>query len=114
MAKDKKQKLVPVTIKWRDDKQGGHNQVILENIDNKHVSVGLTTKASKGKGSTNYKLENDPLGKGKTSYMRRQGTVAPQTEYKDPRKGNMTPKDHARATEYGERAKQKYINKKKK
>ena len=75
--------LIPVTIKKHGDKNGGHNHVILETFENKHVSVGLTTNATKGKNSTNknYKCERSPLGDGKQSYMRRQGTVAPTKEY---------------------------------
>lgn len=44
--------------------------------------------------------------------MRRQGTVAPVKEYERPCKGNMTSKDYAKAKEYGDKAKQKYIDKK--
>ena len=108
----KKDKDIPVTIKNHKDKNGGHPHVIVDNIDNKHVSVGLSTKPKKGKNSPNYALEKSPLNDGKTSYMRRQGTVAPQGEYEKPRKGSMTPKDYNRAKEYGDKAKKKYIEKK--
>ena len=47
--------------------------------------------------------------------MRRQGTVAPIKEYeKKERKGKMSPKDYAKAREYGDRAKQKYLSNRKK
>lgn len=105
--------LVTVTIKFKNDKNGGHNHVIVDNIDENHVSVGLSTKPKKGKNSTNYKLERSPFPDGKTSYLRRQGTVAPKQLYTSPQKGKMTKKDHERAVQYGERAKQKYIEEKK-
>lgn len=104
---------IPVQIKTHQDKNGGHYHVVLETFDEKHVSVGLTTKPKKGKGAKNYRLEKSPLDDGKTSYMRRQGTVASKGEYKNPRKGSMTPKDYNRAKEYGDRAKQKHLQEKK-
>lgn len=105
---------ISVKIKTHKDNKGGHPHVILENMDKNHVSVGLSTRATKGKGSKNYRLEKSPLNDGKNSYMRRQGTVAPMGEYENPRKGAMTPKDYAQAKIYGERAKQKYLDKQKK
>ena len=104
---------VPVTIKTHKDKKGGHPHIIVDNVEDKHVSVGLSTKPTKGKGSKNYRLEKSPLNDGKTSYMRRQGTVAPKGEYQNQRKGTLTPKDYAQAKIYGDRAKQKYLNEKK-
>lgn len=104
--------IITVTIKFKPDKNGGHNHVIVDNIDENHVSVGLTTKPKKGKNATNYKLEQSPLSDGKTSYMRRQGVVAPKKTYGKERSGIMTKKDYARAGEYGEKAKQKYIEEK--
>ena len=77
------------------------------------IAVGLTTRLKKGKKSTNYKLAQSPFPDGKTSYIRRQGTVAPKKSYTSPRKGKMTKDDHERAKIYGARAKQKYIEEKK-
>lgn len=108
---------IPVRIKTHTDKNDGHPHVIVENIGDQHVSVGLSTQKKKGKGKksgTNYTLEKSPLDDGKTSYMRRQGTVAPKGEYKNPRDGTMTPKDYAQAKIYAERAKQKHKDKKNK
>lgn len=103
--------LVEVTIKFHGDKNGGHNHVIVEDIDDKHVSVGLTTKKKKGKNHPNIPLEQSPLGDGKQSYVRRQGTVAPKKEYKAPRKGSMTRNDYTKVKEIGDKAKKKYIEK---
>lgn len=100
---------IPVKIKKHKDKKGGHYHVIVDDIDKNHVSVGLTSKAKKGKNSPNYKLEKSPLDDGKTSYMRRQGTVAPYKEYEKPRNGTMTAKDYMQAKVYGERAKERYL-----
>ncbi len=112
----KKEKGVPVRIKTHTDKKGGHPHVILEDFkDGKkdmHVSVGLSTKKTKGKGSKNYALEKSPLNDGKTSYMRRQGTVDVKENYHKPRAGNMTPKDFERAKEYGAKAKKSFLRKK--
>lgn len=104
---------IKITIKTHHDKKGGHPHIIFDNVDDKHVSVGLSTKPTKGKGSKNYRLEKSPFNDGKQSYMRRQGTVAPKTEYSGKRHGSLTPKDYEHAKLYGERAKQKYLNKKK-
>lgn len=73
--------LIQVIIKTHNDTKGGHPHIIVDNVDNKHVSVGLSTKPKKGKNSPNYKLEKSPLNDGKQSFMRRQGTVAPKGEY---------------------------------
>ena len=105
--------LIPVDIKTHKDKNGGHYHVIVDNIDEKHVSVGLSTKKKKGKNHPNYPLEKSPLDDGKNSYMRRQGNVESVDSYYSPRKGTMTPKDYNQAKVYGERAKQKYLNGKK-
>lgn len=103
----KKTKLVAVKIKNHRDKKGDHPHVIVEDLADKHVSVGLSTKAKKGKNHPNYKLEVNPLGGNETSYMRRQGTVDKKTNYYGDRHGAMTPKDYAQAKNYAERAKQK-------
>lgn len=84
----------------------------MEDIEDKHVSVGLTSSPKKGKNNPNYKLEKSPLDDDKISYMHRQGTVAPKKEYKRPQKGSMTQKDYSQAKKYGEAAKSKYIEKK--
>lgn len=110
-GKEKQSGLVPVTIKTHNDNKGGHPHVIVDNIGDKHVSVGLSTQAKKGKNSPNYKLSKSPLDDGKQSYMRRQGTVAPVQSYHTPRKGTMLPKDYEQAEKYGEKAKRKYLEK---
>ena len=101
-------------LKRHRDKNGGHQHVILENIEDKHVSVGLSSKSKKGRNSTNYKCETDILGNGKASFLRRQGTVDSMTNYDSPRSAKMTEKDYAQAKVYGERAKRKYLDKRKK
>ena len=103
-----------VTIKKHSDKNGGNPHIIVEDIEDKHVSVGLSTQKRKGKkGGMNYAMEKSPLDDGKNSYMRRQGTVAPKKEYSEKRMGSMTPKDYNQAKIYAERAKQKYLAEKK-
>lgn len=109
----KKSNYVTVTIKNHKDKKGGHPHIILDNIDKHHVSVGLTTKPKKGKNSPNYKMEESPLKNGKQSYMRRQGTVAPQNEYYGNQQGKITKTDYGTAKKYGDKAKEKFILKQK-
>ena len=106
--------LRPVTIKDHKDKKGRHPHAIMDEIDNKNVSVGLTTDNKKGSNATNRKCEVDPLGTGQTSYMRRQATVARKQEYdnESERTGKMSINDYNQAEVYAERAKQKYLNKK--
>ena len=50
----------------------------------------------------------------KQSYMRRQAQVEPQKDYYNPRSGKMDMGDYNRAQVYGERAKEKYLQKKSK
>lgn len=114
MKKQKNKGFRIVVIKTHNDKNGGHPHVIMGNIDDKHVSVGLTTKSKKGKrGSPNYKMERSPFPDSKNSYMRRQGTVAPKKEYSGERQGVFSEKDYEQAKIYGKRAEEKYLNKKK-
>ena len=103
-----------VLLKRHRDSQGNHHLVILEDIDDKYVSVGTTTRPKKGNNSPNYKCENDIIGNGKSTYLRRQGTVDYRNNYTDPKRGRMTTKDYAQAKIYGERAKEKYLSNKKK
>ena len=117
MAKKKENKktgIIPVIIKKHSDKNGGHHHVIMGNIDNKHVSVGLTTKETKGKNSAhkNYRCEINPLGGKEISYLRKQGTVDNKSRYNKEKRGAMAPKDYAKAKEIADKAKNKYINKK--
>ena len=104
---------ISVVIKKHNDSNNGHPHVILEDFEDKHVSVGLTTRKYKGTNSSrkNYRLEKDPLDEVEESYMRRQGTVDYQKNYFEPRKGKLTKKDYERALLYGQKAKEKYIKK---
>lgn len=112
IAREKTQNvgLVPVLIKTHRDKNGGHYHLIMGNIDDKHVSVGLSTRQTKGKnGGKNYSMEKSPLDDGKRSYMRRQGLVAPIKEYYGSKKGTLTAKDYDVAKKYSARALEKYL-----
>ena len=104
---------ISVVIKKHNDSNNGHPHVILEDFEDKHVSVGLTTRKYKGTNSSrkNYRLEKDPFGKLENSYMRRQGIVDYKTNYQNPRKGKLTKKDYEQALLYGQKAKEKYIKK---
>ena len=79
---------VEVIISTHNDSNGGHPHVLMDEIDDNNVSVGLTTRPKKGKNHPNYPLEKDPTGKGKKSFMRRQATIDVKNNYKDPKSGN--------------------------
>ena len=112
--KIKKDNTIDVKIKKHYDKKGKHPHIIMGDIDSKHVSIGITHDKKKGKNSTNYGLEKDPLGSPNKSYMKRQGTVDNKRNYENKvNVGNMTEKDFAKAQEYAARAKEKYMNDKK-
>lgn len=102
---------VPVEIRTHNDARGGHPHIIVDAVDNKHVSVGLTHDKYKGKGHKNIALQVNPLGKQETSYMHRQGTVDSKRNYsKRPQKGVLTKPDSVKASLIGAKAKQKYLS----
>ena len=80
------------------------------------MSVGLTTQRYKGKSpraGKNYSLKNNPLNeKADPTYMRRQAVVDDKEKYYKPRTGKMDKEDYKKAKEYGEKAKQKYLDEK--
>ncbi len=108
--------LISVLIKKHNDKNGGHPHIIVDNVDNKHVSVGLTTQSHKGTGPNagkNYSLGNNPIDENaEHTYMRRQATVDNKSNYYNPITGKMTEKDYKKAKENGEKAKKKYLEEK--
>ncbi len=65
---------VPVQIKTHKDSKGGHPHIIVDSIDDCHVSVGVTHDNKKGKNATNYAMDKNILGGKKRSYMIGNGT----------------------------------------
>ena len=112
----KETSVISVPLKRHRDKNNGHYHIIVDSVEDQYVSVGTSSKATKGKHSKspNYRCEADILGSGQPTYLRRQGTVDKKTNYFGSRQGPMTVKDYERVRIYGERAKQKYLAKKKK
>lgn len=108
MSKKKKNK-IPVTVKRHIDRKGGHPHVIMGDIDKKHISVGLSTKAKKGKNSPNYKMKGNVFGEETQTYMRRQAIIAPKDEYKGERLGAMEEEDYKKANQYADAARKKYL-----
>ena len=109
---NKKNKDVEVPIKQHKDSKGKHPHIIMDNVDDKHISVGLTHSPKSGKNKPNFKLKKNPLGGPKTSYVRRQGTVDNKKQYsKSARKGKVDKEDFAKLETYSERAKKKYLSK---
>ena len=108
---DKEDSLKKVTVKHHRDQNGNHPHVILGDIDDKHISVGMSTSKMKGKNHPNYKLKVNVLDPNKPGYMRRQGTVDKRKNYTRELEGHMHEEDYAKAQEYGKRAKEKYLAK---
>ena len=116
IARKYQSKFVLVSLKRHRDKNKGHHHIIVDSVGDKYVSVGASSKATKGKNSKspNYRCETDILGNGKPTYLRRQGTVDIKSNYFGSRIGQMTITDYGRAKVYADRAKEKYLLKKKK
>lgn len=108
------EEVVTIIIKTHNDAKGGHPHIIIDDVDDKHVSVGLTSDAYKGKGHKNICLKINPLGGSDPSYMKRQGTVSEVARYGSPRNGSLAKSDHEKAKQIGDKAKQKYLKNKKK
>ena len=106
---EKKKNKIPVTVKRHIDRKGGHPHVIMGDIDKKHISVGLSTKAKKGKNSPNYKMKGNVFGEETQTYMRRQAIIAPKDEYKGERLGAMEEEDYKKAIQYADTARRKYL-----
>lgn len=86
-----------VIIKKHKDNNGGHYHIIGEELPKSYISVGLTTKSTKGKNSKykNYKLDYDPLATNKQSYLRRQGIIDKKIKYSNSSKqGYLSNKDY--------------------
>ena len=105
---------ISVIIKTHNDRNGGHPHIIVDDIDDKHVSVGITHDKKKGKNSPNYLMESNPLGGSDRSYMHRQGTVDSKKFYYGNRTGKVTKNDYEKLRKYADKAKSKYIAKKNK
>ncbi len=106
--------LVTVEIRIHNDANGGHPHIMVDAVDNKFVSVGMTHDQFKGKNHPNIALEHDPLGDSNQTYMHRQGTVDNRKNYSATSKtGEMTALDNKKAQEIGEKAKQKYLSQQK-
>ena len=101
-----KNDIVNVEMKKHKDKQGGHQHFILGTDGNKHISVGTQTKPSKGTGKLK-RLDIDPLGQGKTVYMRREATVDKVSNYRLPKRGVMTKENYDLAKAYAEKKQKK-------
>ncbi|MCM1289627.1 MAG: hypothetical protein NC132_03130 [Corallococcus sp.] len=110
-TKKKEVKTVSITIKSLPDSQGGHIHFILDNLEDNHVTVGITHDKYKGKNHPNIPLEVNPTGGTEQSYMKRQGTVAEKKRYTDEQKGKISKSDLSKAVHIGEKAKQKHLNK---
>lgn len=113
-APNTSQNLVTVEIRLHNDANGGHPHIMVDTVQDKNVSVGISHGNKKGKNHPNIKLEHNPLGGKEQSYMQRQGTVDRKKNYgKEKKIGQMTATDNAKAKRIGERAKQKHLAKQK-
>lgn len=114
-AKNDERKLVDVEIRKHNDAKGGHPHIVVDTVDGKNVSVGITHSKKKGKKHNNIPLEHNPLGEREQSYMLKQGTVDKKQNYSSTKTtGKLTEKDNEKAKQIGEKAKQKHLNNKRK
>lgn len=107
---DIRKKYIPIVIKFHKDKssKGKHPHIIIDEFDKHYLSVGLTTSPK----PKDIKLNHDPLGNNKNSYMKPKGTVDRKyMYYKKGKSGTMSPGDYAKAKGIADTAKQKYLNK---
>jgi len=105
---------ITVPLKRHADKNRGHHHIIYDSVDDKYVSVGTTSQPKKGKNSPNYNTHCDVLGNGKNTYLRRQGTVDNINNYFGSYSGKITSEAYEQGKKYAEKAKAKYLSKKRK
>lgn len=104
---------VKVKIKRLSDKNDGHKHIIGDSIDDKYVSIGLTTQTTPGKSKhKNKALQARVLNLNKTSYLRREGRVEKKSKYTNNYIGYVTPDDKIEIDARISKAKQKYLDKK--
>ena len=111
---NKKESTISVKIKNHNDSKGGHPHIILDDIGNKHVSIGITHTKKNKKKPNNHELKINPLGETRKSYMQRSATVKPKREYFRTRNGLMNPEDFNKAKLIGDKKKKNYLENKKK
>lgn len=105
--------LITVNLKFHPDSNGGHHHIIVENLGDKHVSVGVTTKKKYDKKHNNIPLDHSPLSNGQKSYALRKGTVDIKKNYNSPKQGEITTEDAAKVKTIAYKAKEKEIKKNK-
>jgi len=110
--------LVPVEVKYHRDYGITHHHIIVEkNYDGDNiVSVGLTTKDTKGQNSTdkNYEMAHQPVKSNKPLQIRRIGTVDKENKYFGNMHGEVAEEDFINIKLAAKRAKQKHERKKRK
>ena len=103
--------LVTVNLKFHPDSNGGHHHIIVENLGDKHVSVGVTRDNKYDKKHNNVPLDHSPLSNGQKSYALRKGTVDEKKNYNSPKQGEITTEDAAKVKKIADKAKAKELKK---
>ena len=103
--------LITVDLKFHPDSNGGHHHIIVEDLGDNHVSVGLTTNPKYDTKHKNVPLEHSPLSNQKQSYASRKGTVDKKNNYNSPKQGQITKTDKTKVTQIADKAKAKAIKK---
>lgn len=101
--------LITVDLKFHPDSNGGHHHIIVEDLGDNHVSVGLTTNPKYDTKHKNVPLEHSPLSNQKQSYASRKGTVDKKNNYNSPKQGQITKTDKTKVTQIADKAKAKAI-----
>lgn len=97
--------LITVSLKFHPDSNGGHHHIIVENLGDSHVSVGLTTSKKFDKKHNNIPLEHSPLSNGKPSFILKKGTVDKKRNYNSPKQGQITQNDAVKVKNVADKAK---------
>lgn len=103
--------LITVDLKFHPDSNGGHHHIIVEDLGDNHVSVGLTTSPKYDSKHKNIKLEHSPISNHKQSYASRKGTVDKKKNYNSPKQGQITQTDKTKVKQIADKAKAKVIKK---
>lgn len=104
-----------VFIKYYRDTNDSHPNVIGGSVDNKYISVGLTTEKFKGKSNntgTNKQIDINPLDDNVKGYLRRSCTIDDKNKFTGNYIGILSNDDANWVKGMSNKAKEKYKNKK--
>ena len=110
-----KKSITNIRIGYLRDKNDRHPHLIMDEVDDKYISMGLSTEPRKGKNKKagkNKPLQINPLGGNDKSYMRRKATIENKKRYEKIQQGKIHTADYDVAKYYSDIAKDAYNKKK--